>query len=127
MNEELGVLVASGPEQVPLRSPEFQEYLAAQHLIADPELSAIRVLDRLGDPQWREPVLLAIGLMNWRHPDKMANSCRRLLAQDGPLARFFPETALLLAAAITQLTGVPPEVASADGAASAGQLHRRVP
>ena len=111
MNEELGVLVASGPERYRFAHRSFQEYLAAQHLIADPELSASRVLDRLGDPQWREPVLLAIGLMNWRHPDKMANFVSSLLAQDGPLARFFPETALLLAAAITQLTGVPPDVA----------------
>ena len=110
MEEDLGLLVASGPEAFRFAHRSFQEYLAAQYLIADKALSASRILERLGDSQWREPILMAIGLMNWRRKDAMVGFTRDLLAQDGPLARFFPETALLLAAAIPQMVDVPPAV-----------------
>jgi len=110
MQVELGLLVASSPEAFRFAHRSFQEFLAAQDLIADPARSASRILDRLGDPRWREPILMAIGLVNWRHKDKMIGLTESLLAQDGPLAQFFPETALLLSAAIPQMTEVPPEV-----------------
>ena len=110
MEEDLGLLVASGPDAFRFAHRSFQEYLAAQHLIADPSASAGQILARLGDSQWREPILMAIGLMNWRHSAAMPVFTQTLLAQDGPLSEFFPETALLLAAAIPQMAGVPSQV-----------------
>ena len=110
MEVELGLLVASGPDSFRFAHRSFQEYLSAQHLIEDPGQSARRILEKLGDPRWREPILMAIGLVNWQHKDKLASLVESLLAQAGPLARFFPETALLLAAAIPQMAAVPPHV-----------------
>ena len=110
MEVELGLLVASGPDSFRFAHRSFQEYLSAQHLIEDPGQSAGRILEKLGDPRWREPILMAIGLLNWQHKAKLAGLVESLLAQEGPLARFFPETALLLAAAIPQMAAVPPHV-----------------
>src|SRR6202000_1892477 len=64
----------------------------------------------LGDPGWREPVLMAIELVNWEQPENILGLAASLLTADNPLAGLFPEAALLLTEAVPQMTNVPSEV-----------------
>jgi hypothetical protein len=113
MRVELGLLVQSGPDAFRFSHQTFQEFLAAHHLVSDEDQSARRIIDHLGDPRWREPVLMAIGIVNWRHPGRIVGLVENLLAVDGPLAELFPESALILAAAVSEMSRVPPEVVHA--------------
>jgi hypothetical protein len=110
MRVELGLLVESGPGAFRFSHLTFQEFLAAQHLVSDPGQRARRILAHLGDPRWREPILMALGLVNWQHPGQIAQLTTDLLAENGPLGDLFPEPALLLAAAVPQMTMVPGDI-----------------
>jgi transcriptional regulator with XRE-family HTH domain len=107
MSAELGLLVPSGPEAVRFAHQSFREYLAAQHLVSDLDVAADRLIQRLGDPRWREPVLLAIGLVNWQQPGEVVKLTEELLARQGAMGDLFPEAALQLATAIRQMSDVP--------------------
>ncbi|MGW0778848.1 hypothetical protein ACWD01_35735 [Streptomyces sp. NPDC002835] len=109
MRTEVGLLVESGPESFRFSHQTFQEFFAARHLVSEPAHSARRIRGRLADPRWREPILMALALVNWEHKRTLVGLAESLLAMDGPLAEFFPESALLLAAAVPQMTDVPPE------------------
>jgi len=39
----------------------FQEYLAALYLIRDKRNAPQEMIDKLDDPRWREPILMALG------------------------------------------------------------------
>ncbi len=110
MRVELGLLVESGPGAFRFSHLTFQEFLAARHLVSDSGRRAARILSRLGDPRWREPILMALALINWQHPGQVGPLVTDLLAADSPLGDLFPESALLLAAAIPQMTRVTAEV-----------------
>jgi hypothetical protein len=80
MRVELGLLVESGPGAFRFSHLTFQEFLAAQHLVSDPGQRARRILAHLGDPRWREPILMALGLVNWQHPGQIVRLTTDLLA-----------------------------------------------
>jgi hypothetical protein len=100
----------------------IQEFLAARHLLAapasapgsipgrhaDPERAAARIVERLDDPQWREPLLLALGLamIEWDEPQARAGLLAGVLAADGPDTPL-PRGALLVMSALPDLADVP--------------------
>ncbi|HEX4829697.1 MAG TPA: hypothetical protein VH478_01215 [Trebonia sp.] len=103
----------------------IQEFLAARHLLAapaaapgsaprphaSPERAAARIVERLDDPQWREPLLLALGLamIEWDEPQARAGLLAGVLAADGPDTPL-PQGALLVMSALPDLADVPPGV-----------------
>src|SRR5580658_6518902 len=92
----------------------FQEFLAARHLLSDREKAPDRIIERLDDPLWREPLSLALGFaMIDREWGMQARShlLDALLAADGPDA-LIPWGALLLATALPDLRDVPAAVVS---------------
>ena len=103
----------------------IQEFLAARHLLAaapaapgaiprrhaEPERAAARVVERLDDPRWREPLLLALGLamIEWDEPQDRVRLLAGVLAADGPDTPL-PQGALLVMSALPDLADVPPGI-----------------
>ncbi|MPY39059.1 hypothetical protein FNH04_03675 [Streptomyces phyllanthi] len=112
MRTEVGLLVESGPKAFRFSHQTFQEFFAARHLVAEPACRLERLVARLADPRWREPILMGLALVNWESADLVV-VVRELLAVDGRLAEFFPDTGLLLAAAVLQMTEVPADAVRA--------------
>ncbi|MEV6690175.1 hypothetical protein AB0M35_01680 [Micromonospora sp. NPDC051196] len=113
MRDEVGLLASSAPGAYRFSHQTFQEFLAAQHLISRSDGGAGAILEHLGDPRWQEPILMLIALVNWQQKSKMPELVRALLDASGRLGTLFPESALLLAGAIAQMTDVPPEIVQA--------------
>ncbi|WP_432994005.1 trypsin-like peptidase domain-containing protein [Dactylosporangium sp. CA-233914] len=91
----------------------FQEFLAARHLLSDREHAAARIVARLDDPLWREPLLLAVGLVmaspEWGGPETRARVLEDVLVGDDrdPL---IPRGAMLVVSALPNLDDVPVRV-----------------
>ncbi|WP_396449135.1 caspase family protein [Actinomadura sp.] len=105
MRDEVGLLASSAPGAYRFSHQTFQEFLAAQYLRDQP---AARVLGHLGDPRWREPILMLLGLVNWRHPSRLPGLVEAMLAEGGALGERFPESALLLADAFAEMADAAP-------------------
>lgn len=85
----------------------FQEFLAARHLLADRPKAAARIAERLDDPIWREPLMLALGLAMLEFgPETRIGLLTDVLAADDPQA-LVPRAALLLVNALPDLREVP--------------------
>ncbi|MCB9761027.1 MAG: SUMF1/EgtB/PvdO family nonheme iron enzyme [Alphaproteobacteria bacterium] len=64
--EDCGVLVESDVQRYRFPHLTFQEYLAA--LDAQDRGAAVELAERAGEPRWREPILLAMGLRGMFRP-----------------------------------------------------------
>ena len=113
MRDDVGLLAASAPGAYRFCHLTFQEYLAAQHLMNQSGLGAERIVRHMGDPRWHEPILMLLGLANWQYPAQLADLTTLLLNANGPLEDMFPESALLMADAVPQMTNVAPNVVTA--------------
>jgi hypothetical protein len=91
----------------------FQEFLAARHLLSDRDRAAASIVARLDDPLWREPLLLAVGLVmassEWGGPETRARLLEDVLTGDDrdPL---IPRAAMLVVSALPNLDNVPARV-----------------
>ncbi|HZY74048.1 MAG TPA: hypothetical protein VFE22_13165, partial [Edaphobacter sp.] len=108
LKDQVGLIAARSERLFGFLHLTFQEYLAGRHLIGNPQTAVANLLSKLGDPRWREPVLLAIGYAGWRWT---ANDRQllldSLLAADDPLGNFLPRAALLLADGVTEVPELP--------------------
>lgn len=84
----------------------FQEYLVALYLIRDKQKAAVEIINKLDDPRWREPILMALGHIsvakNWG-PKARQHLLTSLLEADDPLGDLIPRTALLIVSAIPEM------------------------
>jgi hypothetical protein len=110
LRDDVGLLAAGGKGVYRFLHLTFQEYLAGRGVVRDPEQAPKEFQRLVNDPRWREPLLMALGYINWRSPAAAADIIGRLLADQGQAGDFFPRMSLLLATAITQMTGAPREV-----------------
>lgn len=88
----------------------FQEFLAARHLLAKREIAAKRIGEKLDDPAWREPLLLALGfvMIHWGRESQI-RLLTEVLAIDGQDA-LIPRATFLLTDALLEIHEVPTEV-----------------
>lgn len=88
----------------------FQEFLAARHLLAKREIAAQRIGEKLDDPLWREPLLLALGfvMIHWGRESQI-KLLTEVLAIDGQDA-LIPRATFLLTDALLEIHEVPTEV-----------------
>jgi len=103
LRREMGLLVERGEGVYGFLHLAFQEYLAARWLAEAPG-----PLERLGhhldDPRWREPVLMALGLLSEpRNDAELDELLRRFLELDDPHRHLLPRPALLLVAALPEM------------------------
>jgi hypothetical protein len=91
----------------------FQEYLAALYLVRDRISAGQAIADRLDDPHWREPILLALGHVSsnpdWG-PAARAKVLRQILDADDPFADLLPRAPLLVMGALPEMENVPTEL-----------------
>ncbi len=120
VREQVGLLTVRGEGVYGFLHLAFQEYLAACWLAAPDGDAVERLLGKLDDPRWREPLVMALGRLS---AERTAAETEALLdallhARDplGPGAGnlLLPRSALLLTAALPETVRVPaPPVASA--------------
>jgi hypothetical protein len=106
VREDVGLLAARGEGVYGFLHLTFQEYLAARWLVRDLGTAARQLMDRLDDPRWREPVLMALGYANATFPSQFPDIVAQVLNHDGKLKDLLPQSALLLAAAVPEFARV---------------------
>ena len=113
IRKHVGLLAEQSPGNYAFFHRTFQEFLAARHLLADRPTASIKIIEKLDDPIWREPLLLALGFAmidpEWGGPEARRRLLAEVLASDGPDA-LFPQAALLLVNALPDLRDTPAEV-----------------
>jgi hypothetical protein len=110
VREDVGLLAARGEGVYGCLHLTFQEYLAARWLVRDPELAVRRLMGRLDDPRWREPILMALGYANTTFPSRFPELVEAVLSYDGEVSSLFPQSALMMAAALPELAQVSAEL-----------------
>ena len=112
IGNHVGLLAEQSPGNYAFFHRTFQEFLAARHMLSDRQHAAANIVERLDDPQWREPLLLALGLAmisrEWG-PETRTRLLADVLAGDDrdPL---IPRAAMLLVNALPDLKNVPSSV-----------------
>ncbi|MFL5624312.1 MAG: NACHT domain-containing protein [Ktedonobacteraceae bacterium] len=109
-----GLLVARGEGVYGFLHRSFQEYFTAKHLADRPERVAENIKLHFFDPAWREPLVLAIGIVSQRrYPDsrrRLPEVFTTLLETPDPVGNVLPRHELLAAAACTGCERIPPGV-----------------
>ncbi|NEO33820.1 MAG: signal transduction protein with Nacht domain protein [Symploca sp. SIO3C6] len=107
VREDVGLLAARGEFLYGFLHLTFQEYLAALYLVRSEATAGEEIIARLGDPRWREPILLALGHVSsaWG-PVAYETMLRALLDADDPLEDLLPRTSLLIVAAMDEMVTV---------------------
>lgn len=113
MRTDVGLLSERGENLYGFLHLTFQEYLAALFLVRDRNLAAERIIERLTDPRWREPILMCLGHISvnnkWGSNDRQ-RLLSRLLEADDPLGDLIPRSALLIVSAIPEMARVNKEI-----------------
>ncbi len=103
-----GFFVARGQEVYGFLHRQFQEYFAARYLVdqaADTAYLDWTPLTRhMGDPAWREVLLLAVGLLPRPQAEKLLS---QILLQDDRLAQLLGHHLLFVAAALDEMAQPP--------------------
>ncbi len=101
-----GFFIARGQGVYGFVHRQFQEYFAAQALLASPDTTE-RFLTRLADPAWREVLLLGIALSGRRAGQKLLHA---VLEAPDPTGGLLPHNLLFVAAALQELDRPPPDL-----------------
>jgi hypothetical protein len=112
ISKHVGLLAEQSAGNYAFFHRTIQEFMAARHLLANKKKAAAAICDRLDDPLWREPLLLALGFVminpKWG-PNARELLLAAVLAADGADA-LFPRAALLLVTALPDLRNAPAAV-----------------
>jgi hypothetical protein len=107
LREEVGLLTARGEGVYGFLHLTFQEYLAACHLAHDRTAATASILDRLSSPRWREPILMALGLLSGELDEpSFEELLRSMLDHPDPLGNLLPRAALLIVAALPEMVQI---------------------
>lgn len=114
IRKHVGLLAEQSPGNYAFFHRQIQEFLAARHLLSRPGGAARAIIDRLDDPLWREPVVLALGLTTilpeWG-PSARAALLTSVLQSDSEDA-LLPRAALMLVNAMPDLHNAESELVS---------------
>lgn len=106
VREDVGILAARGEKLYGFLHLTFQEYLAALHLVTNQNRAAEEIIQRIDDPRWREPILLALSHMSRLNADLFEELLQNLLAVDDPIGDLLPRTPLLIVAAMDEISAI---------------------
>lgn len=104
---QLGILVERSHELYGFLHLTFQEYLAALFLIREKQNAPQAIIERLDDPRWREPILMALGRIGGWGPRDQQTLLTTLLDVDDPLGKLVPRSTLLIVSALPEMVHVP--------------------
>ena len=109
-----GCLVARGEGVYGFLHRALQEYFAAKHLIDQPGKIIENLGNKLLDPTWREPIVLAVGMVSQQNYSDSKNRLPKLfdllLNFHDPVGEFIPRRELLAVATFAECVRVPEEV-----------------
>ena len=135
IRDEVGVLAARGEFAYGFLHLTFQEYLTGLAFISiDHSVETVvqRFLENMSNPRYREPLLLALGLISWKwSSDKYDLFCKQLLEEEQHENENFsslaPLGALLLISSLNDLVQLPSDALIFDAfdqlLLAAGQHH----
>ena len=111
LREDVGLLAARGEYLYGFLHLTFQEYLAALFLVRDINTAAQKIIQRMDDPRWREPIVLALGHVGTEWGPQARNQLlQSLLNANDPLGDVLPRTPLLIANALDEMPSVPEDI-----------------
>lgn len=87
VRDHTGILVEDPPHHYRFAHLTFEEYYAARHLVAKRSARAKRIRAHLHDPRWREPILLAQGLLGREAPEQACLLVETAILAQGEQAR----------------------------------------
>jgi len=106
--EEAGLLLARGESLYGFLHLTFQEYFAARELTRRVRETADRLRQHLGNPRWREPLLLAVAWVSYTQgAEDLDELLTALLETPDPAGDLLPRNALFVAACIPELAQPP--------------------
>jgi len=103
LREDVGLLAARAEGVYGFLHLTFQEYLAARHLVQDLQTAGSKLMDKIDDPRWREPLLMALGYVSLQWPGALPDLLRDILRHEGELHDLLPRGALLITAALPEM------------------------
>jgi hypothetical protein len=122
VRERVGLLAERGKRVYGFLHLNFQEYLAARYLLRGRGAGVRELLERIDQPRWREPVLMAVGYAStdWE-PTEYEELLHAFLAMDdagtsagtggdGRLRQILPRGSLTLVAALPEVAHMPARV-----------------
>ena len=110
LREDVGLLAARAEGVYGFLHLTFQEYLAARHLVQDLPTAGSKLMDKIDDPRWREPLLMALGYVSLQWPGALPDLLRDLLRHEGELHDLLPRGALLITAALPEMAPLPDDL-----------------
>jgi hypothetical protein len=109
ISEHVGLLSEQASGNFAFSHRTFQEFLAARHILDTKSEAARTIIERLDDPNWREPLLLALGLAmisaRWDSEARTTLVLDVLAGDDDD--SMVPRAAMLLVQAIPDLADAP--------------------
>lgn len=102
--DDVGLISERGPKLYHFLHRTFQEYLAGIEMIQDKSVAASKIVEKIADPVWREPILLALGYANkfWQLND-FEDFVEDIRKADEQLGDLVPRTVLLIAQALPEM------------------------
>lgn len=110
LREDVGLLAARAEGVYGFLHLTFQEYLAARHLVQDLQTAGPKLMGKIDDPRWREPLLMALGYVSLQWPGALPDLLRDLLRHEGELHDLLPRGALLITAALPEMARLPDDL-----------------
>ncbi len=104
LKEDVGLLAERGEKLYHFLHRTFQEYLAGLSLISNRTKASGAIINRIDDPIWREPILLALGAadLEWSSI-QLEELIQSMLFADDPLLDLLPRSSLFIVHAIPEM------------------------
>jgi len=104
LKEDVGLLAERGEKLYHFLHRTFQEYLSGLYLISNKANASKAIIERIDDPIWREPILLALGAADLEWPSiQLEELIKALLFADDPLLDLLPRSSLFIVHAIPEM------------------------
>ncbi len=109
IRQDVGLLSERGHKLYHFLHRTFQEYLAARRMVRKPSEAGREILDKISDPVWREPLIMAVSYANMKwSPQRFDELIAQIVAGDDPLRDLVPRAPLLIASALPDMSVVRP-------------------
>lgn len=110
LREDVGLLAARGQGVYGFLHLTFQEYLAARHLVKNPDTATRELMAKIEDPRWHEPLSMALGYTSLQRPFAFSELLQDLLQYGGELVDLLPCGALLIATSLQDVDKLPDDI-----------------
>ncbi len=83
VREHTGLFVEKAPRRYGFMHLTFEEYYVARHLVARSKTRAKLIRQRLHQPRWEEPILLALGFVGLEYPAEASELVETAILAEG--------------------------------------------